>query len=391
MVSTTSSQSLQQIVHNRILSSPQQRITFAEYMDLALYSSPYGYYASGTVKIGAQGDFFTSSSLGADFGELLAKQFIEIWEILGQPSPFMLVEMGAGQGLLAADVLNYLSQHAPNLFSNLKYIIVESSAGLASQQQELLQNWLNKGVSITWKSLEELPNNSIVGCCFSNELVDAFPVHFVTIQDEKLAEIYVTTSDTGFKEVTGELSTPRLADYFSLVGVKMPSSAYEEGYRTEVNLAALNWLETLSEKMQRGYLITIDYGYPAWKYYHSQRREGTLKCYYQHRHHDNPYVNLGQQDITAHVDFTALEKQGEQCGLEKVGFTQQGLFLMALGLGDRLSELSSGKFGLQDILSRRSALHQLMNPTGLGGFGVLVQSKGVGETILQGLTIPEIK
>ena len=137
-------------------------------------------------------------------------------------------------------------------------------------------------------------------------------------------------------------------------------------------------------------MITIDYGYTADKYYHPQRNRGTLQCYYQHRYHHDPYINLGYQDITVHANFTALECQGKLWELEKIGFTQQGLFLMALGLGDRLNELSSGKYNVREIFQRRDALHQLINPTGLGGFGVLIQGKGLPEKArcLSGLDLP---
>ncbi len=373
------SQSLQRIIIDRIAKSPQKRITFAEYMDLVLYHPQYGYYSSGTVQIGSQGDFFTSPSLGTDFGELLAEQFVDMWEILGHPAPFMLVEMGAGSGLLAADILQHLQQHHLDLFDVLEYTIVEQAEGLISQQQNLLQEWLDKSLKICWKSWQEIPETSIIGCCFSNELVDALPVHQIVIKQGQLQEIYVTTSEDRLIEISGEPSTAKLAEYFNLVGVNLPSDDYPDGYRTEVNLAALNWLETIAKKLQQGYLLTIDYGYTAQRYYHPQRYRGTLQCYYQHRRHDNPYSNIGHQDITAHVDFTALERQGELCGLQKVGFTKQGMFLMALGLGDRLNALSSGKLDFQQVLQRRDALHQLMEPSGLGGFGVLVQTKGLSE------------
>ncbi|MGK7874925.1 MAG: class I SAM-dependent methyltransferase [Xenococcaceae cyanobacterium] len=379
MSPTSNSEPLQSIIAHRITASPQQRITFAEYMDLVLYHPQHGYYSSGIVKIGSQGDFFTSPSLGADFGELLAEQFVDMWEILGHPAPFILVEMGAGQGLLAADIFQYLQRHHPDLLDVLEYIIVEQAGGLIAQQQDLLQEWLDKKVNLCWKYWSEIPEASIVGCYFSNELVDALPVHQIVIEEGQLQEIYVTTSEDGFVEVSGKPSTPQLAEYFNLVGVNLPSRYYPDGYRTEVNLAALNWLKTVSKRLQRGYVLTIDYGYTAQRYYHPQRYRGTLQCYYQHRRHDNPYSYIGHQDITAHVDFTALERQGELCGLQKAGFTQQGMFLMALGLGDRLSALSSGKFDLQQVLQRRDALHQLIDPVGLGGFGVLVQSKGLSE------------
>ncbi|GFE71079.1 class I SAM-dependent methyltransferase [Chroococcus sp. FPU101] len=372
-----SNSSLIQIIKNQITSSSDQQITFADYMNTVLYHPEYGYYTSKSIKIGNQGDFFTSSSLGADFGELLAIQFLEMWEILDKSSEFTLIEMGAGTGVLASDILNYIKNNYYDFYQTLNYLIIETSSELIKQQQEQLAEHHSK---ISWKSWEDIENNSIVGCFFSNELVDAFPVHQVIVDTKELKEIYVTLIDSeNFQEKIDSLSTPELEKYFKLIDIDLLNKDYPNGYRTEVNLKALSWLETISQKLKQGYLLTIDYGYPARKYYNPQRYQGTLKCYYQHRHHDNPYINIGQQDITAHVDFTALEKHGKLCGLEKLGFTQQGLFLMALGLGDRLSSLSSGQYNLQTILSRRDALHQLLDPTGLGGFGVLVQTIGLTE------------
>lgn len=189
-----------------------------------------------------------------------------------------------------------------------------------------------------------------------------------------------------------------MIDYFKFIGIDF-RTGYAEGYRTEVNLAALDWLAQIESKLKRGYLLTIDYGHTAQRYYSPARKEGTLQCYYQHSHHSDPFIHIGKQDITAHVDFTALEKQGEKLGLEKLGFLQQGLFLMALGLGDRLADLSqthntepaTGQ-DIQAIMRRREALQQLISPMGLGNFGVLIQSKGLTQAEiarpLKGLTIP---
>lgn len=358
----------------QITSSPQQRITFAQYMDLVLYHPQHGYYATKALDIGSEGDFFTSPHLGADFGEMLAEQFVQMWEILGRPKLFTLVEMGAGQGILAVDIFKYVQQHYPEFFAALEYIIVEKSTALRQLQQQRFHR-----LPLKWCSLDEIPTTSITGCCFSNELVDAFPVHQFILESGQLQEIYVTTQDrVSFAEVIGELSTSRLAEYFGLIEIELSSSAYPNGYRSEVNLAALDWLSMVASKLQRGYLLTIDYGYPAKRYYNPRRSQGTLQCYYQHRHHDNPYIYVGRQDITAHVSFTALEVWGKNCGLERWGFTQQGLFLMALGLGDRLAAVSSTtNQSIQQLLRRREALHQLIDPQGLGGFGVLVQGKGL--------------
>ena len=379
---------LRQLIGDRLKASPQQRITFAEYMDLVLYHPDYGYYGSGMVDFGAEGDFFTSASLGTDLGELLAVQFHQMWHKLDCPHPFSLVEMGAGNGRLAADILSFLQGNYPDLMAAVRYIIVEQSPVLRKQQQELLQDFAE--IDLSWQTLAELPDNSVKGCFFSNELIDAFPVHLVTIEDNNLQEIYLTAADGNLRETIAPLSTPKIAAYFDLIGIDLLDRTYGNGYRTEVNLAALNWLDTLAHKLQQGYILTIDYGYTATRYYSPHRNQGTLQCYYHHRRHHNPYVNLGYQDLTAHVDFTALERQGELSGLDKIGFTQQGMFLMALGLGDRLNQLSSGKYNVREILHRRDTLHQLIDPAGLGGFGVLVQGKGLDtqQRTLLGLTTP---
>ncbi|MFQ4146015.1 class I SAM-dependent methyltransferase [Chlorogloeopsis sp. ULAP02] len=425
------------VIADRIATNPHKRITFAEYMDLVLYHPEYGYYSTQAVNIGKQGDFFTSVHLGSDFGELLAEQFAQMWEILGQPVPFSLVEMGAGQGHLALDILKYVQQRYPDFFAALEYIIVEKSPALRQVQQERLQEF-----KLRWCSLEDIPNSSITGCFFSNELVDALPVHQFILEPGQLREIYVTTeegrgqeavdtkwllaevaarlpkvgrrnildsefshsptpplphsptpplphsptpplsdsSPSPFVEVTGELSTPKLAEYFDLVGIQFTENVYPEGYRSEVNLAALNLLGVVADRLQRGYVLTVDYGYPASSYYNPRRSQGTLQCYWHHQRHHNPYINVGRQDITAHVDFTALERWGEGCGLNKVSFTRQELFLMMLGLGDRIASLSHKEKSISQMLRRRDALHQLVDPLGLGGFGVLLQSKGLRQT-----------
>lgn len=385
-----SNPALCEAIRLRIAQSPQHQITFAEYMDLVLYHPQYGYYTTHATKLGKQGDFFTSPHLGADFGELLAEQFLQIWEILDKPVSFTLLEMGAGQGILALDILNYLEKCHPNFFAALSYIIVERSPTLIQEQQQRLQKYHSR---LQWLTLAEIPDSSIVGCCFSNELVDALPVHQIVVENGELREIYVTTqtardSRIVFAEVVGELSTARLIEYFDLIKIPLLSPAYPEGYRSEVNLAALDWLQMVAARLQRGYLLTIDYGYSANRYY-NPIRQGTLQCYYRHHRHNDPYVYIGQQDITAHVDFTALQTWGELCGLTTVGLTQQGLFLMALGLGERIAALStSSPQSVQKLLQRRDSLHQLIDPMGLGGFNVLVQAKAIANTQLKGLNLP---
>lgn len=387
---------LYQVLCDRIHQSPQSRISFAEFMELALYHPEGGYYSTKDAILGFEGDFVTSAHLGHDFGELLAAQFAEMWEHLGHPQPFSLVEMGAGQGLIAADALGALQNHFPDCFAALSYQIVEKSDQLQAAQEQRLLPWTGK---VSWLDLEDIPDDSITGCLFSNELVDALPVHQVAIAESGLQEVYVTLSDdpdSPVREIVDAPSTPRLADYFAFVGIDLADPQYASGYRTEVHLAAIDWMETVAAKLHRGYVLTIDYGYPASRYYNRTRTQGTIQCYYQHAHHDNPYSHLGHQDITAHVNFTALERQGEHCGLETLGATQQGMFLMALGLGDRIAALgqiqASDPATVNLAIQRREKLHQLINPMGLGNFVVLVQGKGLSDKakILKGLTIPPL-
>ncbi len=396
-----SNQTLGSLISDRITGSFQQRITFAEYMDLVLYHPLHGYYASNAAVIGSKGDFFTSPHLGADFGELLAEQFVQMWEMMQRPSPFTLVEMGAGQGLLALDLLRYLQRCHPEFLRSLDYLIVERAPAFRAEQQRQINALSITDIHVRWCTLDEIPTDSITGCFFSNELVDALPVHQVVMASGQLQEVYVTANpdrgdDRQFGEVIGDLSTPRLATYFDLVNINLASDRYPSPYRTEINLAALDWIDAVADRLHRGYVLTIDYGYTSDRYYSPTRSQGTLQCYYQHAHHSDPYIHVGRQDITAHVDFTALERQGEQRGLTSLGLTPQGLFLMALGLGDRIAALSQSTATdtqvIQAMLRRRDALHLLINPMGLGNFGVLIQTKGLAssESVypLKGLSLP---
>ncbi len=384
-----------------IQATEQKRISFADYMNLALYHPEYGYYTTGAGKIGAGGDFATSPHLCPDFGEMLAEQFWQMWQILGCPVPFQLIEMGAGQGLIAGDVLGYLQQKYPDFFASLDYIIIENSPGMRRFQQQRLARFTGDAAKpLRWCSWAEIEPNSIIGCCFSNELVDALPVHQFVISQGKLKEIYVTISavngELKFVEVVGELSTPKIAEYLVELDLDLLGGKYPDGYRSEVNLASITWLQEVAQRLKRGYLLTIDYGYQCDRYYAPSRHQGTLQCYYQHRYHDDPYILVGQQDITAHVNFTALERYGQQWGLENIAFTQQGLFLMALGLGDRIAAVSTTPgLDIATALQRREVLHQLIDPMGLGNFGVLLQSKGLtDQEIAQkliGFTIPPLR
>jgi SAM-dependent MidA family methyltransferase len=377
-----------EVIRDRINHDPQQQITFADYMESVLYHPEHGYYASNAERISKSGDFLTSPHLADDFGEMLAIQLYQIWQILGEPQLFSVVEMGAGQGLLAAQILEYARLVYPEFFRSIDYLIIETAPAMIIAQQARLKN-----LPVRWCNWSQIPDRSIVGCFLSNELIDAFPVHQMIVVEDKLQEVYVTigTKDRVFSETTGKLSTNKLVEYWQLNQINLLSGKYPEQYRTEVNLAALGWLEQVFKKLLRGYTISIDYGYAADRYYNPMRVQGTLQCYYQHAYHNDPYINIGNQDLTAHVDFTALERQGELLGLQTVGFIQQGIFLMALGLGDRIAAISSDSGDIQSLLRRRQNLHQLIDPIGLGKFGILIQSQGLTPEqqaiLLKGLSI----
>jgi SAM-dependent MidA family methyltransferase len=370
-------------------------ITFSEFMEQALYHPHQGYYSHQAAKIGARGDFYTSPHLSPAFGECIARQFLDCWEILGCPDRFDIVEMGAGQGILAADILQAIAQINPDFFTTIQYRIIERSKTLQQVQRHQLSKYLEDHQNlVTWIDWKDLPSNSVQGCFMSNELVDAFPVHQVIWQDQQLQEIFVRWNGQKIVEEIAPLSTPKLQDYFDRLSLNFKN--YPDGYRTEVNLNAIDWIQTLSDRLQHGYVLTIDYGYSADRYYSPVRREGTLQCYYQHQVVADPYIKVGLQDITAHVDFTTLSDRGSEFGLKNLGQTQQSFFLMLLGLGDRIAALSQTESQniqeINDRLQTREALHRLINPMGLGNFMVLMQSKNLTPSeegrSLQGFTIP---
>jgi SAM-dependent MidA family methyltransferase len=377
------------VINDRINNSPQQQITFADYMNLVLYHSQHGYYASNAEQISKSGDFLTSPHLADDFGEMLATQLYQIWQILGEPPLFNIVEMGAGQGLLAVQILEYSSRIYPKFFRSIDYIVIEAAPAMIYVQQLRL-----KDLPVRWCEWTEIPDQSIIGCFLSNELIDAFAVNQVIVVENKLQEIYIAQGDSDqiFTEIIDDLSVDQLERYWQLNKIDLLSDRYPDRYRTEVNLAALAWLKLVARKLQRGYIISIDYGYTADRYYNPMRTQGTLQCYYQHAYHNNPYINIGNQDLTAHVDFTALQHHGESLGLQTVGFIQQGMFLMALGLGEKIASISSSSGDIQSLLRRRQNLHQLIDPMGLGKFGVLIQSQGLTseeqKIVLSGLSMP---
>jgi SAM-dependent MidA family methyltransferase len=340
-------------------------ISFRDFMEMALYYPELGYYTSSKNKIGKTGDFYTSPSLSSAFGELLAKQLEEMWYILGERK-FTIVEIGAGTGLLSMDVLKYLNGNK-EVSRELEYCIVEKSPALREEQKKFL------GGSVKWgDSIQGL--SGLEGCIFSNEVVDAFPVHQV-VMDKELMEIYVDY-DNGFVEILKPAGKV-LNDYFSELGVVLP-----QGYRTEINLDALKWIERIAASLIRGFVITIDYGYPSYELYQDYRNRGTSMCYYKHTANENPYEHIGEQDITSHVNFSALAHWGRKNELEKCGFTDQLHFLMGIGIEEYLQKIQLNE--PQNYLRKVLPLKTLMMEMG-ETFKILIQEKAVHCKQLSGL------
>jgi SAM-dependent MidA family methyltransferase len=345
-------------------------VTFADFMAQVLYHPKYGYYMSQRDRIGKAGDFFTSSSVNSLFGRLVSRQLTQMADLLPQDS-FQVVEQGAGEGHLAFDVLNALKEESPELYARMRYVLVEVSEDNRQRQARLLESHSDK---VKWCTDEEWEISS--GCFLSNELVDAFPVHVVEKHSGKIEEVFVVSQDGAFREELRKDTGPSFEDYFSWLGC-----GPIEGNRAEVNLVAPDWMRTVGQRIKQGFALTIDYGYPAEELYAPHRRAGTLMCYHRHQADDNPYVLVGEKDITAHVDFTALQKAGEEVGLQSLWFGEQYRFLLGLGFFEELVKLEAAATSEQEARALRLTLKNLIMPeAGMGEtFKVLVQGKNVGE------------
>ncbi len=355
-------------------------IPFARFMELALYHPQFGYYmrpvdSPEEERIGWSGDFYTSADVHPILGHALANQARQVDALLGRPTPFTVVEMGGGKGLLARDFLQSILADDPSLAGRLRYVSIERSPAMRRLQQTTLAAWLNHPGLVTWvEDLRSLPEQSVEGLFMSNELPDAFPVHRIQVVDGQVQEVFVDYRDDRFVEWRGPLSDAALARHMERLQLSLP-----DGYRTEINLRALDWMRGVAERMSRGVVVTIDYGHTAQDYYGPDRAKGTFLCYWHQMAGEDPYVRVGHQDMTAHVDFTSLATVGEEAGLLLTGFTNQMSFLMGLGVEGMMDELEP------DSPSFRAAIH-LLRPEGMGRtFKVLVQHKGTPRPELDGL------
>jgi SAM-dependent MidA family methyltransferase len=351
-------------------------VTFAEYMEACLYHPLHGYYTKAEQH--PRRDYFTSVDANPLFGRLLARQFHEMWRLLDRPQSFGLVEVGAGAGHLAKQVLDCTASSWPEFYDALRFIAVERSASRRALQSKILDTHIQ---SVKLISREEMPDEIPCGCIFSNELFDAMPVHRVILERDDLREIYVGVGKNGLCDEIRPLSSAALTEYLS----EQQISLLDE-QQAEVNLAACRWIAEAGVKLKRGFVLSIDYGHEARELYDERHMRGTLLVYECHRATEDFFCAPGEQDLTAHVNFTALETNGRKSGLVRTGFTSQSKFLMALVRHGEFADLQSDEMSEAEQQKRRLLFKTLINPEGMGEtFQVLIQQKGIEPSNLAGL------
>jgi len=328
------------------------KLTFADYMNLCLYAPGLGYYSAGSYKLGEQGDFTTSPEISSLFSRTLARHIEDVFHQLEQKD---ILEFGAGSGKMAVDILLELEarQHLPD-----QYYIIEVSADLRQRQaktiEELVPHLVNR---VKW--LDGIPEN-FIGVILANEVCDAMPVHCLQFHDGVVSERYIENSASNFQWCEGELSEPLLEERAAEIAVLIDDV---DVYTTEVNLAAEAWITSLAESLKHGAVFVIDYGYSQADYYHPQRSSGTLMCYFQHQGHDDPLVLQGLQDITAHINFTALAQSAADNGLDVEGFQSQADFLLAGGITELVTDSDNDEWrALQQV----NEIKQLTLPSAMG-------------------------
>jgi SAM-dependent MidA family methyltransferase len=353
-------------------------ITFAEYMRMALYEPHYGYYVTGAARMGWQGDYYTSTDVSPLFAHCMGRQLVQCWHLLRNPTPFVVVEQGAGRGDLAQAIQQWAKRQHPDFFAALDYRTEDIRGGQDARTEATLHE------------TDQPPTKPSV--LLSNELVDAFPVHVVALHEQQLYEVYVDVQDGRLQEVLASPHSTELAAYLDTYN---PSwRMFPDGWRAEINLDAIRWMErcaqlltgTTGRRKHHGFLITIDYGDKARALYTPERYHGTLACYFQHQFSERPLLRPGQQDITAHVNFSALITTGRQHGLRLHSFTTQRVWLEQMGIFDELAHIRQhdfaaidsqrasdrGQIELLQWYNLRQRVAALTASNGMGNFKVLL-------------------
>ena len=355
-------------------------IPFARFMDLALYDPEGGYYRGDAARPGRDGDFLTAPEAHPIFGAALARGVDEVWQRLGRPDPFVLREYGAGTGTLAAAILDGLEAAGSDLARILRYQPVEVEPRRIDAIVARFKEAGRARVLVDRAERDRIGSESIEGIVLGNEVLDALPVHRVVVRDGVLREVLVGSREGAFVDIESEPSTPGIAARFSVPSLTSTGGmtlaggvTLAEGQRAEVCLALEGWMAEAAGGLRRGALLLIDYGYPAAELYDPiRRREGTLRAYLRHRVHDDPYSHVGRQDLTAHVDVTAVERAAAGAGLTHLGTTTQAEFLVGLGMGDLLQGIQADPATtLEGYLTVRSALMRMLDPGAMGRFRVM--------------------
>jgi SAM-dependent MidA family methyltransferase len=349
-------------------------IRFSRYMELCLYDPEGGYYSRKAEQFGKAGDFYTSSDIHAVFGRLLARQFDEMWRVLGSPAHMELVELGPGRGLFAQDVLDWSEKKFPDFFRALLYVLIESSPALRERIKKPLGRHLESGkAELTTLDAHDKASASIV---FANEFFDALPIEILSAK----GSLRIATGDGRFVETWAQPS-PEELEFLDRYSIHP-----EPDERVEASLAAQQSMDRIAANIQRGFLIAIDYGYTHEEQL-AGRHRGTLKALRQHSISANPYEAPGEQDITADVNFTALAAAAEKHGMQTHKLITQSQFLMGIGEANQFADAfeecrlpqERGKVALQ--------LKHLVTPAGMGeSFQVLIASKGIEQEKVDSLS-----
>ncbi len=357
----------------QIANANQGELSFEQFMQQVLYAPGLGYYSAGAEKIGESGDFITAPEISPFFSDCLAQQIEQVLRLTGGS----VLEFGAGRGTMAADILTRLEEIEclPE-----KYYILEISAELQQRQQLLLAEQIpHLFERLVW--LNKLPSN-FTGVIVANEVVDAMPVKVFYKQGKNFLEKMISHSNDGW-QWNGLKQSTELQQYCEQLEATL-GYELQQGYESEVNLMQKSWLHALSKSLDRGLILLIDYGFPQLEYYHPQR-PGTLMCHYRHYSHTDPLVLIGLQDVTAHVDFTALAEQALESELQVKGYTDQGTFLTNCGILQRMEQLS----GIDDakIVRYSQQVKLLILPTEMGElFKLIAFGRGLDEMDLIGFS-----
>ncbi len=347
-------------------------IPFADYMRMALYEPAYGYYVTGPARMGWEGDYFTSSDVSPIFAHCMARQLVQCWELLKRPARFTVLEQGSGRGTLTQEIQSWAEQQRSDFAAALDYHTEDIRFGQDALMAE-----------------SETLQPSVL---LSNELVDAFPVHLVEVREQQLYEVYVSEEQGQLYEVLADLSSPLLTDY--LDQWKIAWRTFPDGWRAEINLEAVRWMcrsaalltKGTTRRKRHGFLLTIDYGEKARALYTADRRHGTLASYFKHQLTERPLQRPGEQDITAHVNFSALIDEGRRQRLRLHAYTTQRTWLEQMGIYDELIQMRQGDFAAVDSArasnqgqiallqwyNLRNRVSALTDPAGMGNFKVLL-------------------